>query len=108
MEIMMSRNGETLIIELGGEMDHHSASNIRSRVDAMLDSGEFRELVLNFSNVSFMDSSGLGVVLGRYKKITSLGGKMRIENVPKQIDRILRMAGVYTLVNRADGGRKYE
>lgn len=108
MEIMMSRNGETLIIELEGEMDHHSASNIRSRVDAMLDSGEFRELVLNFSNVSFMDSSGLGVVLGRYKKITSLGGKMRIENVPKQIDRILRMAGVYTLVNRADGGRKYE
>lgn len=102
MNVILERKGVSIYAKLCGEIDHHSAKSIREVIDTELNHGNVAELVLDFANVSFMDSSGLGVIFGRYNKLIARGGKMRFQNVPKRIERILRMAGVYTLVAKEE------
>lgn len=104
MNIKISNEGVALTAKLFGEIDHHCSEEIRRTIDAAVMSEQPRVLILDLGGVSFMDSSGLGVVLGRYKLICSKGGKLRIINAPVRIERILKMAGIYTLIERAKGG----
>lgn len=101
MELKGTRKGSVLTIQLNGELDHHSAEIIRSNIDAVLRDAGIRELVLDLKNVSFMDSSGLGVVLGRYRVMSLRGGTVKVANVSAGIDRIFKMSGIYSLVQRA-------
>lgn len=99
MNVITEREGSSVYAKLCGEIDHHSAKSVRDAIDAELNCGNVKELVFDFTDVSFMDSSGLGVIFGRYNKLAVHGGKMILKNVPKRIERILRMAGVYTLTD---------
>jgi stage II sporulation protein AA (anti-sigma F factor antagonist) len=101
MELNGTRSGQTLQISLKGELDHHNAEYARSWIDAVLKDLSIRELVLDMKGVSFMDSSGIGVILGRYRTLAERGGNMTIKNASKSIARILKMSGIYTLVNSA-------
>ncbi len=89
---------DKMIIYLSGEIDHHSARSIREGVDKLLVSHMPKTLVLDLSGVDFMDSSGLGLVLGRYKKICELGGKMYLTGADDRTKRILKMAGVDKII----------
>lgn len=100
MELNAMRNGQTLIVTLKGELDHHSAENIRNEIDALLIDPEIRKLVLDMKNVTFMDSSGLGVILGRYRMLSSRGGSVYVSNVAPNVDRIFKMSGIYSLIQR--------
>ena len=102
MVVKVERNNGSVIAMLNGEIDHHSAKALREAIDNELIKGDVRELVLDFSGVGFMDSSGLGVIFGRYNKLIAMKAKLKLVNVPKRIERILRMAGVYTLIGRGD------
>ena len=72
-------------------------------LDALLEDDTVSRLVLDLSGVSFMDSSGLGVVLGRYKKLKARRGSLRITGASKPGERILKMAGVYALLGQQEG-----
>ena len=100
MELNAMRNGQTLIVTLKGELDHHSAENIRNEIDALLIDPGIRKLVLDMKNVTFMDSSGLGVILGRYRMLSSRGGSVYVSNVAPNVDRIFKMSGIYSLIQR--------
>lgn len=100
MDMDAVRRGQRLIVRLNGELDHHSAMHARSALDSMLCDLTIRELQLDMSGVSFMDSAGLGVVLGRYRTLAARGGKLIVSGVRAQIDRIFRMSGLYALVER--------
>ena len=76
LSLQMDSDRQVLIVRLAGELDHHHAEKVRASIEAELEKGEFRHLVLNLARLEFMDSSGLGVILGRYKKVSQLGGKM--------------------------------
>ena len=89
-----------MIVHLSGELDHHSASRVRGALDLMLRDVTVRELQLEMTGVTFMDSAGLGVVLGRYKTLSARGGRMIVSGVRTSIDRIFRMSGLYALVER--------
>ncbi len=102
MQITTKRTGAALYAALSGELDHHSAGEVRQALDGALGEG-VRELVLDLSGVSFMDSSGIGVILGRYRAIRSQGGKMRISGMSTYAARILKMAGVLTLLGGENG-----
>ena len=67
---------DKVIVTLQGELDHHSAEEVRTRVDDILDKDKYKTLIFNFSGVNFMDSSGIGAVIGRYKKMSLRGGKV--------------------------------
>ena len=100
MELTAARNGHTLTVILKGELDHHSAESIRGGIDRMLSDNGIHELLLDMGNVTFMDSSGLGVILGRYRMLSGRGGSVYVSNVAPNIDRIFRMSGIYSLIHR--------
>ncbi|MEG1547960.1 MAG: anti-sigma factor antagonist [Clostridia bacterium] len=100
MELFKRRSGSTLIITMRGELDHHSAQQARGEIDAMLSDSTVDTLSLDMRGITFMDSSGLGVVLGRYKMMNERKGKMRIVGASKCAERIMKMAGIYSLVER--------
>ena len=101
MEINAVRRGPRVIVHLCGELDHHSASRVRGALDLMLRDVTVREMQLEMTGVTFMDSAGLGVVLGRYRTLAARGGKLIVSGVRTPIDRIFRMSGLYALVERA-------
>ena len=100
MEINAQKRGSKLYAALVGELDQHSAEKVRIMLDTLIHDITVRELTLDLSGVTFMDSAGLGVVLGRYKKIHMRGGKDIVTGVSASIDRIFKMSGIYTLVER--------
>ncbi len=100
MELQATRRGQRMVVSLSGELDHHSAQQIRGALDACVDDVSVQELELDMSGVSFMDSAGLGVVLGRYRGISTRGGRLIVSGVSASVDRVFRMSGLYALVER--------
>ncbi len=90
--------GQYLVVYLKGEIDHHSAAEIREEIDEYIDRIKCKLLILNFEEVTFMDSSGIGIVMGRYNKMKGLGGKVFVDGCGAYADRILEMSGIYTIV----------
>lgn len=102
MHINFEMTDEILIAGLDGELDHHSSSVVREEIDKTIDAFHSRHLIFNFDKVSFMDSSGIGVIMGRYKKITALGGQLMVTGCSGYMDRILDMAGIYTIAEKQE------
>ena len=102
MKVKISYRGTTLIVSLAGELDHHSAEYVRQKIDNELMKSSNRDVILDFSDVSFMDSSGIGVVIGRYKNIQKLNGKLAIINLNSQVRRIFEMSGLLKIIPTYD------
>lgn len=83
--------------KLIGEIDHHIAPKIRGEIDARCESSRPARLILDFGRVSFMDSSGIGLIMGRYRMISLLGGKLEIENIPPDLKKIFVLSGIERL-----------
>ena len=94
MDIRIEHIGTTLVVKPEGELDHHSAKNVRETIDREIELRKIKNLVLDFNKVSFMDSSGIGVIAGRYKIINSLGGKTMVIRANEQVDKILEISGL--------------
>jgi len=89
----------TLILRLDGELDMHTASMVRQAIDIEIEKRGIRTVILNLQDVQFVDSSGLGVILGRYKKLLLLGGKLKITNVPPHIYKIMELSGLPKIIS---------
>ena len=83
-----------LMIRLPEEVDHHRSAHIGEMADRFILNKEVRHVVFDFGDTRFMDSSGIGIIVGRYKKISCFGGKVYIIHADKQIRRIIRMSGL--------------
>ncbi len=93
------KRGE-LVVRLTGELDHAVAERIRRELDQMIDDPKVKRLVFDLRGLSFMDSSGIGMILGRYKLMVKRGGTVAIKCDKGHIDRIFEMAGIYQLVTK--------
>ena len=82
---------------LCGEIDHHLAPQIRGEIDALCERSRPSRLILDFGKVGFMDSSGIGLVMGRYRMISLLGGKLEVVNVPDNLKKIFVLSGLENL-----------
>jgi len=87
-----------LIVQVEGEMDMHAAEQFRSSVDGGLETSGAKNIIFNLNGVTFIDSSGVGVILGRYKKVSILGGKLAAVNVKPQVARILEFSGLLRIM----------
>ncbi len=83
-----------LTARLSGEIDHHKAPYIRQKIDSQAEYYRPKELHLDFSSVTFMDSSGIGLIMGRYRQISLLGGVLKVVNVPKGLLKIISLSGI--------------
>ena len=90
--------GDTLLIVMDRDLDHHNAAIIKEEIDGFIYSGQAKNVVFDFEQTGFMDSSGIGIILGRYKKITLFGGKVFVVHADKQIKRILLVSGMSKIV----------
>ncbi len=88
----------TLIVRLSGELDHHTSDMVRDKIEQELEKGIINNLLVNLENLTFMDSSGLGVMLGRYKKIRLLNGKMYICCVSPSVYKIFELSGMFKIL----------
>ncbi len=79
---------------LEGEIDHHSAREMRQTIDSAVVRMTPGILRLDFSGVGFMDSSGIGLIMGRYRLMSEMGGAVEVVNVPEKMSRMMRMAGL--------------
>lgn len=87
-----------LTVFLSGEIDHHTAGRIREKTDSEIIRNQPKEILLDFSDVSFMDSSGVGLVIGRYKLAKSYGIKLSVSGLSQRDKKILMMSGLQNLI----------
>lgn len=96
-ELTVTREQEDLIVRLRGEIDHHGARTLREQIDDAVSRSRPHRLVLDMGGISFMDSSGIGLILGRYRLMQTLGGTLRLVNLSEPMRRLLQLAGLYKL-----------
>lgn len=95
-EIVVKNNG--IIVNMPSEIDHHVAEKIKKEVDYKIEFDCISNVVFDFSDTQFMDSSGIGLILGRLKMVGYLGGKVSVINVSENVFRIMNMAGISKMV----------
>lgn len=99
MKAQASRRGDSLCIYLSGELDEHSVTEARAETDAIIDENtSCSAAVFNLAGVKFMDSTGIGFLIGRYKRLQKYGMGMYLENPNAGADKILALSGVYSLM----------
>ncbi len=98
MKIRMESIGNTLVVKPEGEIDQSCAADLRTDIDRELRRSHARNLILDLGGVTFMDSSGIGLIIGRYKQIKALGGKTMIVRPQPQVDKILELSGLKKIV----------
>ena len=86
-------DGQALIIHLPKELDHHNCRNLKYETDLLMEENYINKIVFDFSNTEFMDSSGIGVIMGRYKKVCMFGGEVWAAHTSERIKKILKMSG---------------
>ena len=79
---------------LSGEIDHHSAAQMREKIDESVIQSGAKTLVLDFSLVTFMDSSGIGLVMGRFRLMQENGGELVLQNLPAPLRKVMKLAGL--------------
>ena len=99
MEIQAKSADRNLLLELSGELDHHGARGALREGALAIDAALPRMLVLDFSGVTFMDSSGIALILRTQQRMQLLDGSVQVRNVPAQARRVLDAAGIGRLVN---------
>lgn len=94
MTVQLESREKELVAWLSGELDHHTAQTLREQVDTTVERLGPRALRLDFHDVTFMDSSGVGLVMGRYRLMRLLGGQLRVSGTSERIRQMMRMAGL--------------
>ncbi len=98
MQVTSQEINNTLVISLVGELDEHSANYVRDTMDNIMSESNASQVIVDLAGLEFMDSTGIGVMIGRYKKMKSRGIPIFVTNPSKQIDRIFMMTALYDVM----------
>ncbi len=94
MPVKIEFENEVLIAYLEGELDHHAAAPVREQIDAQIDLHRPKKVIIDFAELTFMDSSGIGLVMGRYKAAQAVGASLSVRNVSMQTYKVMRLSGI--------------
>ena len=98
---------DTLIVYPQGELDHHSAQAMREEMDAEMEDRQIRTLILDLRDLTFMDSSGIGVIIGRYRLLSRRGGSVYVRNMSPQVEKLFTLSGLHRIIQKTcQGGEK--
>ena len=96
--LRMEKTGSKLCVYLQGEIDHCSASQIRTEIETALQNKDIQALHVDLSKVSFIDSSGIGMLIGRYKTMASKGGSISAGGLQESVKRLYHVAGLHRII----------
>ncbi|MEE1042736.1 MAG: anti-sigma F factor antagonist [Clostridia bacterium] len=99
METLLEYKDDVMIVRLSGELDQHYATTLRSNIDSQVAHRGIHKIVFDFSKVGFMDSSGIGVIMGRYRLMQSVGGRVCAFGVSPRLDKLIEMSGIKRIVS---------
>lgn len=102
MQISSKQKGDTIILKMNGELDHHSAQNVRTTLDNLIETPSIKHMIMDLSGLRFMDSSGIGVFIGRYKVLAKRGGNILVCGLNANITKIFEISGLFK-ITRAYG-----
>lgn len=105
MSVRIYLTEENMTAYLIGELDHHSAKAIREEIDDTAQRAHPQTLILDFKDVTFMDSSGIGLVMGRYSLMQELEGELRVTGQSSHIRKVMKLAGLDRLAVMENGGK---
>lgn len=91
---------DEVTVYLSGEIDHHNVKTMRCRIDGVVERTLPRLLRLDFGGVEFMDSAGIGLILGRYRLITDLQGRLELSGLPPHIGKVVQLSGIDRLLRQ--------
>ena len=94
MQLELTRESGVLTAALIGELNHHAAADLRQRIDAAVLSCRPRRLTIDLARLTFMDSSGIGLIMGRYRLMLSIDGDLRLQGASPRMERMIRLAGL--------------
>ncbi len=97
MSVRIDTKGEVVTAYLSGELDHHTAKQMRESIDEAIELNMPTLLIIDFADVSFMDSSGIGLVMGRYRLLSKTGAELNISGMSPQIYKVMKLAGIERL-----------
>lgn len=100
MEVYTDFEGGSLVFRLVGELDEHSADFTRKRLDAAIAENSFNAVIFDLSRLSFMDSTGIGVIIGRYKLIRKYNKPVYVRQPSPTVDKIFKMSGLYEIITK--------
>lgn len=100
MEVYTYIDGTMLVVCLSGELDEHSAETVRTAVDRQINGGNFDKLCFDLSKLQFMDSTGIGVIIGRYKLARRKNIDVYVRAPAPTVDKILKMSGLYEIIGK--------
>lgn len=89
---------DKILVNLKGEIDHHMASVVKEHLADTMDKHNIKKIIFDFKNVTFMDSSGIGMILGRYRSLQQLGGKVGVMNLNNRVEKIFEMSGLLSII----------
>lgn len=98
MNVKYNQKDKLLSLELTEEIDHHSAENIRRKVENEITRHMPRKIIFDFNKVNFMDSAGIGMIVGRYKTMKMIGGDIELKNVKPSVHKIFEMSGITRII----------
>jgi stage II sporulation protein AA (anti-sigma F factor antagonist) len=98
LNLQYEKTNKRLIAKFYGDIDHHTCNNIRDILDSEIEKKQPNILVLDLSNVDFMDSSGIGVIIGRYKKVKAYDGNVYFAGITEKIDKLIKLSGLLTII----------
>lgn len=98
MNIDIKNENGAAVARLSGEIDHHNAREFRTELDRYIVTAQPRELAIDFGGITFMDSSGIGLIMGRSKLMRECGGSLEVRNPQPYIRRVLKLAGIERIV----------
>lgn len=103
MDYVFTVAGTTLVVHLPAEVDHHGSEQLRKEVDQLIQKRNIRCVLFDFGDTVFMDSSGIGMILGRYKTMRFMGGTVAAINVKERMRRVLMLSGIYKVIDIYEG-----
>ena len=101
MKIEHTNKSDNLYVKLFGELDEHSSAYARITLDMLFDEKNVKSVYIDMSGLDFMDSTGIGVLIGRYKRLKPRGIPIFIQSPPPTVDRVLKLSGIYNIMVKA-------
>lgn len=99
MYLTVDKNKNNLIVQLKGELDHHSTEDLRQKIEQEYEDHRINNIVFDLRNLTFMDSSGIGLIMGRYRNVIEKNGKVSIVNDNAYVEKMLKMSGLLNIIN---------
>lgn len=93
-------NSSTLVVKFIGDVDNLVCEPYKNKLETVINENKYKKVIMDFSNVTFIDSSGLGLILGRYNQLKKYNGTLYVSGVNKQTEKIFNIAGIWTIMDR--------